>query len=100
MRIYGQLGFCKARTAVLRLLSFFWQDIVLQSAKCYRMPRKKKLTIKPPSQLETLKTTPSELAKQALLKSGAGAHGERKKRSRQKDRQEEIQATLEGDVEE
>ena len=64
------------------------------------MPRKKKLTIKPPSQLETLKTTPSELAKQALLKSGAGAHGERRKRSRQKDRQEEIQATLEGDVEE
>ena len=43
---------------------------------------------------------PSELAKQALLKSGAGVHGERKKRSRQKDRQEEIQATLEGDVEE
>ena len=63
------------------------------------MPRKK-LTIKPPSQLETLKTTPSELAKQALLKSGAGVHGERRKRSRQKDRQEEIQATLEGDVEE
>jgi hypothetical protein len=64
------------------------------------MPMNKKLTIKPPSQLETLKTTPSEFAKQALLKSGAGAHGERKKRSRQKDRQEEVQAALEGDVEE
>jgi len=64
------------------------------------MPRKKKLTIKPPSQLETLKTTPSELAKQALLKSGAGAHDEHRKRSRQKDRADEIQAQLEGDVEE
>lgn len=64
-----------------------------------KMP-KKKLTITSPSQLETLKTTPSELAKKALLRSGAGVHGERKKRSRQKDRQEEIQATLEGDVEE
>lgn len=64
-----------------------------------KMPRKK-LTIKPPSQLETLKTTPSELAKQALLKSGAGVHGEGKKRSRQKDHQEEVQATLEGDLEE
>jgi hypothetical protein len=62
--------------------------------------RKKKLTIKPPSQLETLKGTPSELAKEALLKSGAGVHGERRKRSRQKDRQQEMDATLEGDVEE
>ena len=61
---------------------------------------KKKLTIKPPSQLEILKGTPSELAKQALLKSGAGAHGERRKRNRQKDRQEEMDAALKGDVEE
>lgn len=61
---------------------------------------KKKLTIKPPSQLEVLKGTPSELAKQALLKSGAGAHGERRKRNRQKDRQEEMDAALKGDVEE
>lgn len=60
---------------------------------------KKKLTTKPPSQLEVLKGTPSELAKQARLKSGAGPHGERRKRARQKDRQEETQATLEGDVE-
>ena len=64
------------------------------------MPRKKKLTIKPPSQLETLKGMPSELAKQALLKSGAGVHGERRKRNRQKDRQEEVDAKLESDVEE
>ena len=64
------------------------------------MPRKKKLTIKPPSQLETLKSTPSELAKEALLKSGAGVHGERRKRNRQKDRQEEVDAKLESDVEE
>lgn len=64
------------------------------------MPRKRKLRIKRPSQLETLKGMPSELAKQALLKSGAGAHGERRKRSRQKDRQEEVDAKLEGDVEE
>ena len=64
------------------------------------MPRKKTLTIKPPSQLEVLKGTPSELAKQARLKSGAGAHGERRKRSRQKARQEEVQAALEGDIEE
>lgn len=64
------------------------------------MPRKKKLTIKPPSQLETLKGTPSELAKDALLRSGAGVHGERRKRNRQKDRQEEMDATLEGEVEE
>ena len=64
------------------------------------MARKKKLTIKLPSQLETLKGMPSELAKEALLRSGAGAHGERRKRSRQKDRQEEVDAQLEGDVEE
>ena len=64
------------------------------------MPRKRKLTIKPPSQLETLKGTPSELAKEALLKSGAGVHGERRKRNRQKDRQEEMEATLEGDADE
>ena len=64
------------------------------------MPRKKKLTIKPPSQLETLKGTPSELAKEALLKSGAGVHGERRKRNRRKDRQEEMDAKLESDVEE
>jgi hypothetical protein len=64
------------------------------------MARKKKLTIKLPSQIEVLKGMPSELAKQALLKSGAGVHGERRKRDRQKDRQEEIQATLEGDIEE
>ncbi len=43
---------------------------------------------------------PSELAKQALLRSGAGVHGVRRKRSRQKDRQEEMDARLEGDVEE
>ena len=48
----------------------------------------------------TPKGTPSELAKEALLRSGAGVHGERRKRNRQKDRQEEIEATLEGDVEE
>jgi len=36
------------------------------------MPRKKKLTIKPPSQIETLKGTPSELAKESLLRSGGG----------------------------
>jgi hypothetical protein len=62
------------------------------------MPRKKKLTIKPPSQIEALKGTPSELAKQALLKSGAGAHGERRKHNRRKDRQEERDARLEGDI--
>jgi hypothetical protein len=64
----------------------------------YEMP-KKKLTIRLPSQLETLKVTPSELAKQALLKSGAGVHGEQRKRNRQKDRLEEADAKLEGDVE-
>ena len=57
------------------------------------MPRKK-LTIKPPSQLDILKGMPSELAKKAMLKSGAGAHGERRKRNRQKDRQEEMDARL------
>jgi hypothetical protein len=62
------------------------------------MPRKR-LTIRLPSQLETLKATPSELAKQALLKSGAGVHGERRKRNRQKDRLEETDARLEGEVE-
>ena len=60
---------------------------------------KKKMTIKPPSQIETLKSTPSELAKQARLRSGAGVHGERRKRSRQKDRLEEMEATLDGDTE-
>ena len=36
------------------------------------MPRKKKLTIERPSQLETLKRTPSEMAKEAPLRSGGG----------------------------
>ncbi len=62
------------------------------------MPRKK-LTIKAPSQIETLKNTPSELAKQAILKSGAGAHGERRKRNRRQDRREEMEARLEQDFE-
>lgn len=61
---------------------------------------KKKLTIKTPSQLETLKGMPSELAKQALLKSGSGAHGEQRKHNRQKDHQDEKEAETEGDVEE
>ena len=82
------------------MLRFFIFSVFSVTLWCVIKMPKKKLTIKPPSQLETLKTTPSELAKQALLKSGAGAHGERRKRSRQKDRQEEIQATLEGEVEE
>ena len=55
---------------------------------------KKKLTIKRPSQLEILKSTPSELAREARLRSGAGAHGEQRKRNRQKDRQEEMDAEL------
>lgn len=62
------------------------------------MLRKKKVIIKSPSQLEVLKGMPSELAKQALLKSGAGAHSDHKRKNRQKDRQEEMEARLEGDV--
>jgi len=59
---------------------------------------KKKLTIKRPSQLEILKSTPSELAKEAMIRSGAGPHGEHRKHNRRKDRQEEMDATLETDV--
>lgn len=60
---------------------------------------KKKLTIKRPSQLDVLRSTPSELAKEALLRSGAGAHGDHRKHNRQKDRQEEMDARLEVDEE-
>jgi hypothetical protein len=60
------------------------------------MPRKK-LTIKRPSQLEVLQSTPSDMARDALLRSGAGPHGEHRKHNRQKDRQEEMDAKLETD---
>ncbi len=59
--------------------------------------RRKKLTIKRSSQIEVLKSTSSELAKEAMIRSGAGAHGEHRKHRRQKDRQEEMDAKLEVD---
>jgi len=56
------------------------------------MPRRKKITIDVPDQLETLAHAPSKLAKAGILRTGAGPHGERRKKNRRKDRQEERDA--------
>ncbi len=56
---------------------------------------KKRVKIKRASQIEILKSMPSRLAREALLRSGAGAHGIRRKRDRQQDRREETDARLE-----
>lgn len=56
---------------------------------------KKKLTIRSRSQIEVLRSTRSELAKDAMIRSGVGPHGEHRKHNPRKDRQEEMDALFE-----